>query len=518
MKKNSLIYLAAIIASMIMLALLLCFFESRDPDASIQTVLDALWYTIVTLTTVGYGDYYPVTGPGKIVGIVIVLCSLGVIANIIASIMNFLNGDVIPGLYLKKNSSKTWYVFSESNDRTECLMESIRNSSGADESLIICLSDRKKWNFSWEQIIELKKEAPDTLHLFFMDDTDNDYLNFSNAFAVYKNKVTDHIIPFHVYCLTEYKPEEIYVNLTCFHSYENTARLYWDEHRLVSPEEKIIIIGKGKYSSAILKFALQGNVTAPVQNVQYHLFMDEKDFCMKHYCLGDYFSVGETAPDRDSVVFHDGDWRGERELLGSADRIIFCDDDERVNLSAVSDLRRYYPLSDRIMIHVLSFSKFEDIETFGSDSDIFTEDLVIREKLNSIAVSMNEMYRKSSSTEQPDWNHLSEFKRQSNLAVADHVAYKISWLEAETAQQAGEKFSMTDETERTPFRRIEHDRWMRFHIVNNWKYAAERQNALRLHPDIRPFDELSAEAQAKDDYAWEILKEINYSKKQGRHE
>lgn len=508
MKKNPLVYLAAIISAMFFLAILLCYFEKQNAEAPIQSILDALWYTVVTLTTVGYGDYYPVTGPGKIVGIIIVLCSLGVIANIIASIMNVLNGNILPGFYLKKNRKKTWYVFSESNDRTECLMESIRKKDSSDEALLICLSEKEKWNFSWEHIIEMKKECPESLHLFFMDETENDYVNFSNAYRVYNKSISGQVIPFHVYCLTEYRPEEIHVNLTCFHSCENTARLYWAENRLRSESEKILIIGKGKYSSAILQFALQGNVLGASQNVQYHVFSDEKDFRMKHYCLEEYFSVNEVSSEKDSVIFYSGDWHEERKLLFEADRIIFCDDCESINLTAVSDLRKYYPVSYKTAVHVLSFSQFEDIESFGANHEIYTEELVVREKLNAIAVSMNEMYRKSSGTEQPDWNHLSEFKRQSNLAVADHVMYKLDFLGVSTVSEAAERFSELDDVQRGPMRKTEHERWMRFHIVNNWRYAEKRQNEFRLHPDIRPFEELSAEDQAKDDYAWEILKDI----------
>ena len=49
----------------------------RAPDANIQTASDAVWYTIVTITTVGYGDKYPVTNPGRIVGVLIMIVGVG---------------------------------------------------------------------------------------------------------------------------------------------------------------------------------------------------------------------------------------------------------------------------------------------------------------------------------------------------------------------------------------------------------------------------------------------------------
>jgi len=65
-------------------------FESKSPEANITTGWDAFWYSMVTITTVGYGDYYPVTFWGRITAMFIMIAGVGIIgalASILSSVL-----------------------------------------------------------------------------------------------------------------------------------------------------------------------------------------------------------------------------------------------------------------------------------------------------------------------------------------------------------------------------------------------------------------------------------------------
>jgi voltage-gated potassium channel len=62
-------------------------FESKSADANIKSGWDALWYAVVTITTVGYGDFYPKTILGRIAGMFIMFAGVGII-GVLASILS----------------------------------------------------------------------------------------------------------------------------------------------------------------------------------------------------------------------------------------------------------------------------------------------------------------------------------------------------------------------------------------------------------------------------------------------
>lgn len=64
--------------------------EAEVPGSEMVSWQDGLWYVVATITTVGYGDVYPITYTGRILGFVTMLSSLGVYGFIIGQIANFM--------------------------------------------------------------------------------------------------------------------------------------------------------------------------------------------------------------------------------------------------------------------------------------------------------------------------------------------------------------------------------------------------------------------------------------------
>jgi voltage-gated potassium channel len=63
--------------------------RSRD-GANIQTFGDALWWAITTVTTVGYGDQYPVTVEGRLIAVGLMLSGVALIGVVTATFASWL--------------------------------------------------------------------------------------------------------------------------------------------------------------------------------------------------------------------------------------------------------------------------------------------------------------------------------------------------------------------------------------------------------------------------------------------
>jgi voltage-gated potassium channel len=64
--------------------------EQNADGANITNIGDALWWSVVTITTVGYGDYYPVTFLGRMVAVGLMLGGIALIGTVTATLASWI--------------------------------------------------------------------------------------------------------------------------------------------------------------------------------------------------------------------------------------------------------------------------------------------------------------------------------------------------------------------------------------------------------------------------------------------
>ena len=83
--------IAFLLGVFLLLVYLLVIFERNSNQSSLVDFENALWFGFVTVSTVGYGDIFPVTLYGRFVALILILCSLGVYGLLIGGITSLMN-------------------------------------------------------------------------------------------------------------------------------------------------------------------------------------------------------------------------------------------------------------------------------------------------------------------------------------------------------------------------------------------------------------------------------------------
>ena len=504
MKRSLKLFLAALVIYLALLFLLLAA-EAGAPGATIRSFGDALWFSFITMTTVGYGDLSPVTPLGRVLGALFALCSIGILTALIGLGLNLIGGQWLPRLHLRLGKNRRWYAFDEENADSAALADALRAKDGS--CLLIFPTGGKltegrnvvRMDWQTQELLSLRG-GPEGLTLFWMGgELQEDY---AQAFAAAAEGIS-------CCCMAENVSGKLPEGMRLFSRSEALSRCYWKEHPLKKSERCIVFIGCGAAGSALLERALLTNVFETGRTTDYHVFGDSADFAAFHPEILKALDGSRTGEDR--LQLHAGPWEQARELLAGADRILICTDSDEENFSICQSLRRWYVSG--AALHVRLGEKVPGLVCFGERSECLRPEFVLKDELNLRARLMNEIYNEGAA--QPTaWEDLSSFLQQSNIAAADHLIVKARYLlgeenltelSAEDCARAGARFRKVSGEQAELLQEMEHRRWLRFHQLYNWQYAPERDNARRLHPLLLPYDRLPEAERRKNAYAWEIL-------------
>jgi len=85
-RNRNLLIILVVIAIYVVIAYILFLIEKDVEGSNIKSFGDALWYSIITLTTIGYGDRFPLSALGRIISMFFVLGSIGILGYVISQI------------------------------------------------------------------------------------------------------------------------------------------------------------------------------------------------------------------------------------------------------------------------------------------------------------------------------------------------------------------------------------------------------------------------------------------------
>ncbi len=131
------------------------FFEGRSPA-------DGLWWSVVTLTTVGFGDIFPVTLGGRLVGIVLMFFGIGVLGMFTATIAGvFVEERMRKDRGMDSYDGKRHIILCGWNGRMKEILADLRADVRSSDADIVLVAD-----------IDVKPVADDHLHFVRGDVTE----------------------------------------------------------------------------------------------------------------------------------------------------------------------------------------------------------------------------------------------------------------------------------------------------------------------------------------------------------
>ncbi len=498
----------------LLLLYLLVLFERDAQGATIHNLGQALWYSLATFTTVGYGDVYPVTPAGRTIASVFLILGVGLLGFFVGFMVEFI-GRIRPVIALSINAGKPWYIFTARSPQAIIFAENLK--AVRPDAMIIYAEtvDADKTaryiavSWSVQELIERRGSLYDA-HIMCMKE--NEMENFLDAV-----ELSDINVP--IICLADFTPAHHPMNINFFSLTDCTARIFWQQYPIMHKRETILLIGFGQAGSVMLDRALELNMMFEDQNIIYHVFGDASEYRRNRKRLEEIVSVNRITETGDCIIFHDDLWNSDEELLSTADRIVLCADLERDNIEILHIIQKFFTIQGSLYIYN---SNVRSVATpFGQTRDVLTPAFVLHNCLSDMALCRHELFRFFFGGDIPMWEDLNSLIKDMNYVTTDHVSLKVHMMLGDEApcipfdeispdilRKAAGKYDAMDPEEKDRFRKIEHLRNVRFYLLHNFRYGEKLDDEMRTNPVLKPFEELDEREKCLTDTAWALLGEL----------
>jgi len=143
LKKEKLPNLLIVVFIMVLIGGALVFLaEVKKNHSMFSDFFDAFWWAVVTITTVGYGDKYPITATGRILALFLMLMGVvttSILSGTIASI--FVDRKIREGKGLQDVSMRNHLVLCGWNKNAEQILDGIGKISGRSKQEIVLINE-----------------------------------------------------------------------------------------------------------------------------------------------------------------------------------------------------------------------------------------------------------------------------------------------------------------------------------------------------------------------------------------
>ena len=118
------------------------YYEKFRNDSNIYSLWDGIWWAVVTMTTVGYGDKYPVSPGGRLVGLILIFSGVGLMSLFTATIASvFVGKKIKEEKGLETTKEKDHIVICGWNRHTEEALQGLTTYGAVKDATIVLINE-----------------------------------------------------------------------------------------------------------------------------------------------------------------------------------------------------------------------------------------------------------------------------------------------------------------------------------------------------------------------------------------